>query len=282
MDRSFLTRADSLPAFRVFADVLRVLLRAPEETNLGDVERVIAREPAIAARVLSVANSAFYARGREVTAIDDAIMRLGMRRLTEIVMWQLADRRRYEGECRAFDAARFWQSATLTGACAGVLSKYVSMDLAPAGGSMYALGLLHNIGVLVLTLCFPQEMARAFETAKGSGEQLAVVERSIFDGDDHYSIGAELMRRWRLPAVFSETVEALRDRSGAMAAVPPAACVLHLAKQIVAQLSNPDQPADLSEWSAKLAISEADLASAISFVETEVKNAKAFAGHLSQ
>jgi HD-like signal output (HDOD) protein len=280
MDKSFLKRTESLPAFRVFADVMRVLLRAPEETNLGEVQRVIEREPAIAARVLSVANSAFYSRGREVTAIEDAVIRLGMRRLTEIVMWQLADRRRYEGECRAFDGARFWQSATLTGACAAELSKYVHVDLAPAGGSLYALGLLHNIGVLVLTLCCPQQMARAFEIAGASSEPLVSAERAIFDGDDHYSVGAELMRQWRLPAAFPSTIGALGAGADSATPMPPAASVLQFARRIVNQVNDPAPPEDMSDSSARLGIDDADLAAVIHFVETEAKNAKAFSGHL--
>ncbi|HET9958608.1 MAG TPA: HDOD domain-containing protein, partial [Polyangiaceae bacterium] len=66
------------------ATTQRVLaLTASDKSKVAEVASVISTDPALAAAVLSVANSAAYAANK-VDSLDMAVMRLGLRELNNL------------------------------------------------------------------------------------------------------------------------------------------------------------------------------------------------------
>src|SRR4051794_11624579 len=77
-------RAAGLKPFPVVAQRVMQLLANPDASTV-QVRRALEQGPALAARLLRVANSALYSPAVACRSIDDAVVRLGNRTVTEIV-----------------------------------------------------------------------------------------------------------------------------------------------------------------------------------------------------
>lgn len=77
-----ITRLPSSP--KLYLELNRAM--QDDSVDLGDVTALISRDPVVAARVLQIANSALYGRGRPVPQLAAAVMRLGLRPLRNIVL----------------------------------------------------------------------------------------------------------------------------------------------------------------------------------------------------
>jgi HD-like signal output (HDOD) protein len=177
----------------------------------------IAKDQALAARVLRLANVAAYAPMVEVTSINMAVVRLG----TESV------RRALLAVCFASwaqplgggpDGVRQQVShAVLT----GTLARHVASGVALDGDEAFAQGLLHDIGKLFLA------KLRADYVRKGgtlpSPDELARVER-----ERHPEVGALAMQLWGLPLALREPIRWHHDPLSAPT-LPRAAAVVYVA-----------------------------------------------------
>ena len=78
-------RIESLPAPpRLYLELVRVM-RDPD-VPMATIAGLLGRDPAIAARVLRLCNSAYFSAGREVTDIRTAATRLGLQALRQVVL----------------------------------------------------------------------------------------------------------------------------------------------------------------------------------------------------
>jgi putative nucleotidyltransferase with HDIG domain len=95
----------------------------------------------------------------------------------------------------------FWEHSLYAGIVARLLSRYLR---APNTERCFIMGLLHDIGSLVMYHQQPELSRQALDTAIEKAVPLHLAEREIF-GFDHGEVGAQLMRVWNLPESFSET-----------------------------------------------------------------------------
>jgi hypothetical protein len=83
--RSELGQVERLPASPSAYLSLRMIV-ADDSADLDDAVQVLRRDPVLAARVLRVANSALYARGRPIVDLAAAVQRLGLQTLVQLVL----------------------------------------------------------------------------------------------------------------------------------------------------------------------------------------------------
>jgi HD-like signal output (HDOD) protein len=57
-----------------------------DSLDLADITALVQQSPVVAARVLQLANSAFYSRGRQIASLSGAVSRLGLRALRDVVL----------------------------------------------------------------------------------------------------------------------------------------------------------------------------------------------------
>jgi putative nucleotidyltransferase with HDIG domain len=96
---------------------------------------------------------------------------------------------------------KFWEHSLYTGVVARILARYLR---APNTERCFVMGLLHDIGALVLYRQCPEQSRQALEMTGTRSMPLHIAEREVF-GFDHGDVGAELMRAWNLPESFVET-----------------------------------------------------------------------------
>lgn len=153
------------------------------ETSSADIATLIAQDPAVAARVLRLCNSAYFSTGRSVTDIRGAVTRLGLQTLRRLVL-----------ASEAFDAPNLppginreaiQDRALRTSRLAGQLLAGSSSELAATAG------LLAEVGMLLPGVRIPNPDGTT------SGDPA---------GPHYAEAGAYLLGLWGLPMPIVEAV----------------------------------------------------------------------------
>ena len=167
------------------------------EPDIREVAEKLSREPGLSARVVAMANSAFFAGQQAVYSIEHAILRLGLVRVRVLSATILLDKLFDPSRCPAFSAPRYWHDAMVTSFVATRLAPYLAPD--EDGEAAYISGLLHNIGLLLLVHVFPSVMHRVLtEHGQQPERSLQALTRAEL-GCDHGEAGSMLLRAWELP-----------------------------------------------------------------------------------
>lgn len=176
-------------------------LMSDPRVGLARVARAVDKDPAVAARLLHVANSAFFGVRREIRTSIEALNWLGVDLVRKLVLSsELARKFADPPAPSAAILARVQRHALLT---ARIASRLVPERQA---GTAASAALLHKVGVLVLAAACPQELERA-EAVQREGRRAGDAERQVF-GYSHAEVGAYLLNLWGLPL---EIVEAVAD-----------------------------------------------------------------------
>lgn len=190
-----LVRAAEAPGFRMpmLPDTAAeaMSLASDPNTPMNRLERTVARDPVLAARMLAVASSSAYA-GQPVRTLAAALQRLGTGAVRDVLYQSVMECHVFKGADER--AARAQQEhAIAVGRLAKAVCKVVAIDQAQA----FVGGLLHDIGHLALR----QLQTNPALTALPESEREAVHEVV------HTTLGARIGAKWNLPA---EAIEAIR------------------------------------------------------------------------
>jgi len=179
------------------------LLRALADPGLEleALAELINQCPPVAARVMGVARSAFFATGAPVRSVHDAVVRvLGLRLVSDLVNCVALSSPLEVRRCPGFDPSRYWMSAVVTATLAQKISAdAVSMDLESRRGA-YLAGLLHNLGVLALVHLDADAMSAIFAASETRDDGALIgAERELL-GITHGEAGDSLAAAWGLPS----------------------------------------------------------------------------------
>ena len=125
---------------------LRQTLREMDESSAPTVALIIAREPAIAAKVLQIANSSFFGQRRQVGTISRAVVVLGLRALENLVLSTSIFQTYATDEIAGFGSDDFWRHSIGCGTIARLLEEQVSGDRERLDIAIYA---EHSAGELL-------------------------------------------------------------------------------------------------------------------------------------
>jgi putative nucleotidyltransferase with HDIG domain len=207
------TRSPALEKFYRELMVVEKLPSAPEiarrtlvtvnrdDASLQDLSVLIARDQALAARLLRIANGVFFAVRGKVTSISQAVTLLGFERVRDLVL-SLSVWGALEGSsatARGF-RKRLWLHSSMVAAAARMLAERTHRDEANA----FTAGLLHDVGKLVLGLRLGDTYWELLEQAADDGGA-AEVEQSALSCD-HATVGGWLLQLWGMPPDLVEAV----------------------------------------------------------------------------
>jgi putative nucleotidyltransferase with HDIG domain len=185
---------------------------------------LIERDQALTARLLRLANSAFFGQARKVATIPRAVLLLGFSTVRNLALgvkvWDTLGAGVSRRELEAL-----WVHAVQVAAVARVIARQqrqVNADEA------FTTGLLHDVGQLVLALRFKELYWDTVRKAT-STEHVAGLEQ-LNMGVDHAEVGAWLLEAWNLPALMVEAVRRHHDtdvRPGLAATIAVASRLVH-------------------------------------------------------
>lgn len=204
-------KIDHLPPMPAVAQ--EILIASSDDTSdMDDIAKIIKKDPALTAKIIGMANSAFFGFGRNVSTLEQAIINvLGLDLVKgfalSLAMSGVFDTRK----CASFDIKRYWSSAFLTAELASGFSSHIDskQDLDP--NQLYLHGLLHNIGILILSDRFPNIMSELFEAALGDKEKRLIDHEKDTIDFNHHEAGAWLGHKWKLPYEVIDIIEHHHD-----------------------------------------------------------------------
>lgn len=210
--RRRLARLKALPPLPYREQEIVKLLSDPDLDLLSLVE-LVEQTPALSARLLGVANSAYFGNAVQVKRISDAIIRvLGLNLVRDLSLSLILSQQFRIEDCRRFDMLRFWKHAMYCAILADSLAPSVSAGETGDGHDWaYLGGLLHSLGVLALVHIEPRVMDELFgQAARDPDRTLASLEHELL-GIDHCEAGAAVARAWKLPDPLSAVMQHHRD-----------------------------------------------------------------------
>lgn len=218
---------------------------------IRDMEEVVYEDPALAGRLLRLANSAYFGFPGHVDSLSRAITLVGTRQLRDLALaTSVLDL--FVGVSSEMVSMRsFWRHSVSTGLIARALATWRREANAE---QFFVAGLLHDIGRLVLLLKASESMVQALQRSRNNDVLLHVIERDIL-GFDHATVGNELLQQWNLPPAICAAVGYHHMPMRAGANIPTAALV-HvadvMANAIALGSSGMDAvpPLDAGAWAA--------------------------------
>jgi HD-like signal output (HDOD) protein len=191
-------RKVSLP---VLSDVSTKLQAATNSDayDITPIERAIDRETALATEVLRVANSAFFGGLAEITTIRAAVLRLGFKRVTNLVTLA-TEKNRYTA--KHAEIARLLQVLWHHSSACALASDWIAhrARFPQIAGVAFIGGLIHDIGKLFLLRVLDEMMSENPDGLYSRELIEEVVNRA------HADQGHRLLTAWRLPEVYSVIV----------------------------------------------------------------------------
>ena len=186
------------------AAVLRVMQTADDpKASASDVARALASDQALAARVLKLANSAFYGASRRISTVSEAVVILGLRTTRNLAMATSCEEmltREVSGY--AMQRGALWRHSLACGTAAQALAKRAGIR---GVEEAFVAGLLHDIGKVILSAYQREKFALTLRRTLEQGISYCEAEREIF-GFDHAEAGARLLERWNLPSALVSAV----------------------------------------------------------------------------
>lgn len=228
--RLLVGRLSTLPSPPAVFRELEEELANPDSTSRS-VAAIIASDPALAAKILQVVNSAVLGLSRPVSDIARAVSLLGAQTVRSLVLALGVFREFEQCPTAGSEVADIAAHSLRVAEAAAHIADEIAQ---PQVNSAYTAGLLHQVGRLVLLSSSSSEYARALNDCRGDAGSLATAERAIF-GTSHSTIGAYLCALWGLPQEVVEAVAWHRepDRTGrdvtTVAAVAAACLVVNRA-----------------------------------------------------
>jgi putative nucleotidyltransferase with HDIG domain len=212
-----------LPALSSIASMALEMVENPK-VSTSSLGKLIATDLALTAKVLKIANSPFYGFPKRISTIEFAIIVLGYDTLKEIVISTSLVSSLEEDPDPSFDQKKFREHAITS----GTLARQLARDLGyRVSGEVFAGGLLHDMGILVLHRHFSDEYRRIVSIVRETDLTFLEAEESVL-GVTHADVGAWLGDRWNLPDHLVEAV-ALHHTPGRAARNPELVSLIHCA-----------------------------------------------------
>lgn len=252
-----------------------------EFIDADKVANVVSGDPGICAKLLGLANSAYFMLQEPVNTIGEAIARvLGVDTVRSLVLAMAIQQSFSSRHCPAFDTKRFWMHSLLAAECC----KNVASADADAADDVrdlaYSTGLCHNLGLMALAHMEPDRTNVVLLRHRDS-EQRATL-RDLFVSEfetNHRIVTSELARAWSLPAPMVDAYQyrafpesAYDHRLGLVVATGVAA--------VESAESGESAAPTLGRWTEQLGIPKDDLLEMAVFNERQKERVQSVAANM--
>lgn len=171
-----------------------------DDVSIAEVSRKLAADPVLSARLLRLANSAYYHVTRTIGTVEDAVAMLGFVTVRTLVISS-----GLTGSFKSLpgmDLKAFWRYSLNTATASRWLAKQSNQNLDQA----FTVGMMHGIGQLIMHSGMPEQMLQADKLIPPLDPRRFDLERTSF-GYDFSAVGAALSRAWKFPLAFAEAIE---------------------------------------------------------------------------
>ena len=220
---TLLANSDRLPSLPKVLQELLIAFDKPD-ADVAQIASLIGSDPSLAAKVLKVANSAFFKRARSVSSLKEAVLFMGLHTTRMLVLGVgMAGAVRFiDGQTRT----QFWRYSLHTAVSARYFARQARQDVDAA----FIAGLIHAIGEPLMRELLADDLAAIDEHTAFYDDQRAALERLAL-GYGYPDVGAALAEQWNFPPAVTHAMRAASDPFGGAPFSPLGACV-HLGMRL--------------------------------------------------
>ena len=238
-------------------------------SNIGNVAKIITRDPSLTARILKVANNAMHRGNNEITNLQLAISRMGLQLVKTLVTSHAITQmfNQPKGSLKPFFINLQQHSSEVSANAYAIAKKYTKINPDDA----LLAGLVHNIGYLPMARC-----VESFPEIEENPNLLIEVMGTV-----HTKVGKMVLESWSFPQpIIDASIHYIEQfRTG-----PVTTDLTDIV--IIAGLNTyrgTDHPCTLPDWSQypafqKIGIHSRDELEKLDELEDEINNARAMLG----
>ena len=200
--KMILSSIEDLPPMTQVAQKAREVVSDPD-SDFKDLAKVIETDPAIASKILKIANSAYYGSVGTVASVQQASVLLGVKTLQELLTLACAAGL-LSGELEGYDleAGEMWKHSLAVAAATRIIALKDHPALAE---DAFSAGLIHDAGKLILSPYVNERKDVFLMLMEPEDVSFLSAECKIL-GFDHAEIASDVCEKWQIPKHISTAI----------------------------------------------------------------------------
>ena len=196
------SQIEGLPSAPSIYQEITQELNSPN-ASLQKVTKIISKDVSMTAKILQLANSAFFGLSQHVSSMDRALAVLGFDTVVALVLTvQIFSA--HNPSLPGFSIAALWDHSMTAASFAKAIAKAEKQDRVGVEDAFMG-GLLHDIGKLVLATNLSENYRQVMLLVSETKGPLWKVEQEVL-GTTHAEVGAYLMGLWGIPDGIVEAI----------------------------------------------------------------------------
>ena len=199
---SFIAKITNLPSPSPVLRRITAVLANPE-TPVPQVVEALKLDPAVAGKVLRLANSAYIGMPRKISSLQNAVVLLGLKRVQSLILVSRFIEPFGKKNPSAFSLEKFWRHSTSLALIAESIGRHLKRYDSVDEQELFSAAILHDIGKLALAVFEPDKLQEAL--ARSSREKVPFFQAEQ-EPWSHTVVGAHLAEHWGFPAELSAAI----------------------------------------------------------------------------
>lgn len=201
--KELVAQITSVPSLPTLYIELLELLKSPDAT-IKEAGAIIEKDIAMTAKILQLVNSAYFGIPRKVSSVVQAVSFLGLETVKTLVLSVEVFSQFDLSKLPNFSVDGLWRHSVGTATYARKIAQAENLDR-KVTDTAFMVGMLHDVGKLVLAANLPEQFGRTIDLANDRGISHAQAERDVY-GTTHAEVGAYLLGLWGFPILVAESV----------------------------------------------------------------------------
>ena len=204
-----------------------------DNVTANDISEVIEKDPALVAKVLRLSNSAYYGLTQRVTTITHAIVCLGFNKVKSLAYTAATQQVLKDGlESYGMKENELFEHCIAVAIGSRLISEKTGIHTPE---EVYIMGLLHDVGKLMIDQFAGEELKSTWELYKGGSLKMYQAEEEVL-GFNHGNVGAEIAKKWNFPQELCDVIEYHHNPDKADIRSRKSAYIVHIADGIAKTL----------------------------------------------
>ena len=226
---STISNIAALPTIPEVATKILNMVNDPE-VSFKAVAEEISKDQTMTTNILKLCNSAYFSKGKEITSIDRAIVTLGIKEVTNIVM-VIAAKPILDKAVIGYDIGRgeLWKQGLIV----GTIAKKIALlkNRKDISDVVFTGGIIHNVGKTVLAVFVQNTYNDILNEVNTKNITFNEAEKSIM-GYSHQEISEKILEKWNFPPVLRAIVRYYSEPENAPDTYKSEVSIVHLANTI--------------------------------------------------
>lgn len=200
------SRLNELPRLKTVLQELLEMVNSGD-ADFGKLAEKMTQDQLLSARLLRMANSAHFGGAKNISSINDAMIRVGSGAVRTLVVASVLSGAFPKLE--SLDLKEYWSNTFEVATIGSKVAPKVNLD----PNEVFTASILHNIGELMIHSLIPEE-ALKIEARVKAGENRYEVQKAVL-GTTSPALGAKLAKSWKFPDELVDAISHFLDPENA-------------------------------------------------------------------